>query len=180
MNVETLDEVAIPLSRTKIVVMIVGAVGFVVLSVWIWSLADAQPRFHPHFLRGVAAAGVGFFGLCAAYGCLKFFDCKPGLVIDREGIIDNSSAVAVGRIPWEHVVGFRVGEVYGQRILTIDVVDPQLYAGRGKAFQRLLHAANLRMTGSPINIASGALRADMDELIEVLTAAMERRQNAAS
>ena len=58
--------------------------------------------------------------------------------------------------------------------LTIEVVDPQKYVGRGGFVNRVLNAANARMTGSPINISPGSLRVKFDELLRVLTRAFER------
>jgi hypothetical protein len=59
-------------------------------------------------LRAVAVIGAGFAGLCACYASIKVFDRRPGLVIDKEGIVDNSSGVAVGRVPWHEITGARV------------------------------------------------------------------------
>src|SRR5580698_10622693 len=94
-------------------------------SIWIWSIADSQTRYSPLYMMCVAMAGVSFSGLCGIYGCIKVFDGKPGLIIDHQGIVDNSSAVSAGRILWDEIVGFRVSEIAGQRFLTIGLTDPQ-------------------------------------------------------
>ena len=61
--------------------------------------------------------------LAAIYGCIKIFDSKPGLVIDAEGLIDNSSAAAAGRIPWTDIGGVNVFTMHRQRMLTIELRD---------------------------------------------------------
>lgn len=176
MDYDGSTEVVIPLSKTKVALLIVGAVAFMAGSIWIWSIADTQARFNPLLLKAVAVAGVFFFGLCAIYGCIKAFDARPGLIIDSEGIVDNSSAVAAGRILWHEVVGLKVSEMAGQRFITIEVVDPEKFTKRGSLLGRMLNSANAKMTGSPINISSNSLRMKFDELFQLLTAALEKHK----
>ncbi len=95
------DQIVIPLSRTKIVLLFLGAVAFVLLSVWLWTIADHQTRHNPLYVKAVAIAGASFFGLCAGFAFIKLFDTKPGLIIDSDGIVDNSSGVSAGRVPWQ-------------------------------------------------------------------------------
>jgi hypothetical protein len=90
------SEVVIPLSKSKIALLLFGAVAFVAACVWIWSFADREPD--PLFVKGVAATGIVFFGLCAIVSCIKLLDGRPGLIIDGEGIVDNSSGGSARRI----------------------------------------------------------------------------------
>lgn len=78
-------------------------------------------------------AGLIFFGFCGVYAAGKLADRKPGLVIDDEGIIDNSSAIAAGRIRWGNMMGFTVTTIQGTKILNILVRSPQSYLeGKGR------------------------------------------------
>jgi hypothetical protein len=171
-------EIIIPLSKSKVALLVLGSVAFVGAGIWIWSIAETQTLFNPLYMKGVALASVSFFGLCGIYGCIKIFDRRPGLIIDAEGIVDNSSAVSVGRILWGDVVGLKVSSISGQRFLTIEVVDPQKYVERGGAFKRRLNAAGAKMTGSPINISSNTLGLKLDELVQVVTEAFEKYKRA--
>jgi hypothetical protein len=129
-------------------------------------------------MKAVAIAGVSFFGLCALCGCFKVFDTRPGLIIDDQGIVDNSSAVGAGRILWDEVVALNVSEIAGQRFITIVVADPEKFVGRGVFLSRMLNAVNTKMTGSPINISSNSLGLKFDELVQALTAAFEKHKGA--
>ena len=180
MKSDTPAEIIIPLSKNKIVLLLFGAVVFVAGSVWMWSIADSQNRHSPLFMKSVAAAGGLFFGLCGIYGGYKLFDTRPGLIIDDQGLIDNSSAVAVGRIPWDDIAALRLSVIAGQRLISILLTEPEKYASRGNLFGRMLNATSAKMTGSPINIASIAVRIDFDELVQVLTDAFERHRPAES
>lgn len=156
------DELRIPISKTKVVLLLIGPAAFVVASVWLWAAAETFP--HPFRARLAAVPGFAFFSLCAAYGCMKLFDTKPRLVVDKEGNIDNSSALSVGRVPWEDITAFKVTTISGQRFLTVELVDPQKYANRGHYIQRKINAVNIQMTGSPINISSNTLSMNLGDL----------------
>ncbi len=166
--------IVVPLGKRKVALLFLGSLAFVAGSIWMWSNADIQPRYPPLYVKGVALLAGAFFALCAIYSCVKLFDQRPGLIVDGEGIIDNSSGVAAGRIGWDEIVGLQVYQIAGQRFLTILVTDPQKYAGRGPFFTRMANAANTRMTGSPINISSSTLRLKFEDLVEMLTATFEK------
>ena len=174
MNADSTADAVIPLSKGRLTLLLLGCVAFVAGSIWIWSIADLQTRYNPLYMKCVAVASVSFFGLCGIYGCIKVFDGRPGLIIDDQGIVDNSNAVSAGRIFWDEIIGLRVSEIAGQRFLTIEVTDPQKYVERCGFILRMLNAANTKMVGSPINISSNSLKVNFDELVRMLTEAFEK------
>ena len=171
---ESTAGVSIPLSKTKNVLLFLGAVAFVVGSGWIWSIADTQTRYSPLFAKAVAVVGASFFALCSIYASFKIFDSRPGLIIDSQGIVDNSSAVAAGRIFWHEINGLKISDIAGQRFITIEVVDAKIFVERGGFLRRTLNAVNTKMTGSPLSISSNSLRVNFDQLVFQLTEAFEQ------
>src|SRR4051812_9551641 len=100
------DELVVPASRWKLVAAILGSIAFVLLGLWILRRA---PR------DGVEAAAAGlasiaFFGLCGVYAGWRLVRPRPAVVIDRQGILDNASALSVGLVRWDEV-----GELYEYR-----------------------------------------------------------------
>jgi hypothetical protein len=136
-------DVVIPLSKTKLVLAILGSAAFVAAGVWMWWFADVQSRFDSIVLKAVGAASIGFFGLCGLYACVKIFDRRPGLIIDDDGFIDRSSAAALGRIWWDDVLGIRIASIHRQRMAVVDVADPQRLIEGAGPIARKLHAANI-------------------------------------
>lgn len=164
-------ERVIELSRTKLVMMIAGSLLFVAAGAWFLtaseegSLVGTLGRFaRPWMIHGLGAVAILFFGGCALYGAAKAFDRRPGLVLRPDGFVDNSSAVAAGFIPWREVTGLGIFEFNRQRMLVVQVAEPEKYAARGNALKRALNQANTRMCGSPVVISSNALRIPFDEL----------------
>jgi hypothetical protein len=166
-------ELVVPLSKRKIALLLLGAVAFVCAGYWMWSIADTQTRFNPLFMKLLGVASIFLCGIGFILGCIKLLDSRPGFVIDREGIVDNSSFVSAGRIPWADVIGWKIATVSGQRFLMIEVIDPEKYLARAGALARMLYKANIGLIRSPINISSNALCLNFDELVKVMGAAFE-------
>lgn len=167
----TTEQYVIMLSRKKIVLLLLGAAAFVAVSAWMFTLDDAtirrEMRRSPVFVRGVGVVGMAFFGLCGVFAVKKLFDKKPGLVLNSSGIIDNSSAVAAGFIPWSEILGVEVFEMFRQKILVIKVTRPEAYVERGSRARQAANRANYRLCGSPIVITSNTLTIAFPELIAV-------------
>lgn len=166
-----MDSISIPLSKGKIVLIVIGSIAFVVMSCLLLIYSQQIPRMNSILIKGVVASGILFFGFCGVFGLKKLFDDKPGLIIDAEGIVDNSSAVAAGRILWDEITSLKISEIAGQRFLTIMVVSPEKYVGGQSKLRAWLNSMNTKMTGSPINISTNALKISLDALADHLTKA---------
>ncbi|HEY8976534.1 MAG TPA: STM3941 family protein [Burkholderiaceae bacterium] len=173
------DERIVELSKAKLAKLLVGACGFVVLGVLMlrpepeWSRLPF-PFDDSTLVRGTGLLAVGFFGLCALFGVRKLFERKPGLVLDSTGILDNTSGIAAGLVPWPEVVGFDIFQLHGARSLVVKVTDPDKYANRGGAIRRALNKANVVLCGSPIAITSSSLKIDFDELLRLCSDYLEK------
>jgi len=164
------DRIEIPLSKAKLLVLIVGAALFVALGVWLFLTADKQVRYDPSYVKGVAIVAIGFFELCGAYGLTKLFGNRPGLILDSAGLVDNSSAFAVGRVAWNEIRDIRVLSIRRQRFLALIVRDPGKYLCQGSFVRQYLKTKTFELTGSPVTIASNALRIGFDDLEKLLRA----------
>ena len=162
------------MSKVKIALLFAGATAFVAAGLWMWANPYQTPRLNSLYVKAVASASVGFFGLCAVYALFKLFDTAPGLIVDAEGIIDNSSGVSAGRIPWSDISGFKISTIQKQRFLTIEVYDAEKYVRRANVLKRPLVALNAKYFGSPIQISANTLKTDFDELIQLVTSSYAR------
>lgn len=172
------DRIAIPSSKVKLVLLTVGALLFVGAGIWLFDIADTQSRYAPIYVKGISVLAIGFFGLCALYGLLRLFDGAPGLVLDREGIIDNSSGVAAGRVAWREIRDIRVMSVSGQRFLAFVVNDPEKYLGKGNIVSRLFVKLNYKMYGTPIFISSHSLKVKFEDLEKLIQDFRRKHSNA--
>ena len=171
---QTADETIIELSKTKLVLLVLGSCAFVAAGAWLLSFNAAEIRHgrsfgffynNPLVVYGAGLAAILFFGLCGLYGLKKLFDKKPGLVLNSSGIVDNASGVAAGFIPWSEVTGASIYEIQKQKMLIVGVRSPQRYLDRGGALKRAFNKANSKMVGSPVAISAAALKIDFAELV---------------
>ena len=164
--------VEIPLSKGKLVRGFAGSLLFVAASVWILTTdPDSGRRLlsNPVIKYGIAVAGIVFFGYLAVMYLLKLRDKKPGLVIDENGIIDNSGGLAAGFIPWTDIEKFSIGKVMKQQFLVVAVQNPQYYIDNQKSILKkkgMLY--NLNNFGSPIAISTNTLNCKLPELLKLL------------
>lgn len=163
----TSEELAIPLSKTKLVMITLGCGGFVALGIWLFIVPDQFDLSHPLWIRAVGISSIVVFGLVFLYASKKLFDNSPGLVFNSNGIIDNSSGIAAGLIPWDEITNFSITSVYRQRFLTIHVRNPDHYLGNGNFLRRMANKANLKFYGSPIQISANSVTINFDELVSI-------------
>ncbi|MGH8761317.1 MAG: STM3941 family protein [Burkholderiales bacterium] len=166
------DPLVIPLSKTKLGLLLLGAAAFVALGIWLYLYAGELTLENSQYVlrvRAAAVACVGFFGLCAVYAGAKLFDNSPGLIIDAEGLVDNSSGLSAGRIPWSDIKGVGFTTVEKQRFLTIVVHDPHKYVRRASPLMRPFVTMNMKLFGSPIQISANTLKVNFDDLMKAVT-----------
>lgn len=166
------DEKVIGLSKKKILLLVLGSCVFVVLGAWLFLLdpemIQSLNRFNNSTLiHGTGLASMVFFGACGVFAIKKLFDSKAGLVFNSAGVIDNSSAVSAGLIPWSEIAGAEIFEIHKQKMLIIKVRNPQKYIEHGGKLRRALNNANYKMCGSPIAITSSSLKIDFSELLSL-------------
>lgn len=162
-----MNKIEIPLSKTKILLLLIGAIAFVILGTLFLITPDTfiSPIFrNPQAIRIAGIVAVLFFGAVGLYGFRKFFDKTIGLTIDENGITDNTNATSVGLIDWNDIVEIRTEQVMSTKFLMIFTSNPDKYMERVNGFKRKLMQGNIKMYGTPLSITSNTLRYDFDDL----------------
>jgi len=162
-----MDKIEIQISKTKISLLLIGALIFVILGI-LFSLTPEKFTTtifrNPQIIRIVGIVAVLFFGAAGIYGLRKLFDKSVGLTIDDYGITDNSNASSVGLIDWADILDIKTEQVMSTRFLLIFVDNPDKYLERVNGFKRKLMKGNMKMYGTPLSITSNTLRYDFSDL----------------
>lgn len=170
-------KIEIPISKAKIVILLIFAILFVlfgalfVISPDLFSGKLTQP-----LLRIVGVVAVAFFGLCLVFIVKKLFDPNAGMIIDDRGIWDNSSGSSVGLIEWADITGIVTSQVSATRLLMIMTDQPDKYINKAK--NRVSEKAlimNHKMFGTPISITSSALQISFDDLERLIMKEWKKR-----
>lgn len=171
------EKIEIPLSKKKLIIMLIGSIGFVAAGLWfvINPPAISNSFFgNPTVILLSGIASILFFGICAVFVARKISDNKPGLIIDNIGITDNSSGISAGQIFWNDIENISVIEIHRQKLIMLHLINPQDYIDKqASGFKRKMMNMNLNMYGTPCSITSNALQINFDELLNILYTRLE-------
>jgi len=170
-------KIEIPLSRRKLVKLICYCIVFIAAGTWlaIYQPQTSNPILNSTLLKyaigmlGILMGLIGFFAFL-----MKIFDTKAGITIDQTGVIENASALSVGRIPWADILDIRETTAQGsfsakEKFIIIMVKNPDYYISKQKnAIRRKLMELNARKSGSPLYITTNGLKIRHAELKELL------------
>jgi hypothetical protein len=165
-------KIEIPLSKKKLFLILLGAIGFVLIGLWFL----INPPISSHQIFGLSSIypivgfiSVLFFGLGAIAIFSKISDKKAGLIINCQGIIDNSSGVSAGLVSWKDIQEIKVAQVMNQKFLMLIVENPQDYLAKvTNTIKRKGMELNYKTYGSPISISASSLKINFDELHKLL------------
>jgi hypothetical protein len=162
--------------KTNLIIACLGSLIFVGIGIWL-----AFGINHPTFLQIlVGVLSMLFFGLTGAISIGKLLDTRPGLIINDQGIQDNSSGVAGGFLAWEQIVGIETKQVKGQSFVQIFLKDPEQYLAQAKGWRKQLQKLNYEWYGTPINISANSLIISHSELRHILTTHLKAYQQKQS
>ena len=166
-----MNKVEIPLSKTKIILLLLGGLAFVIAGI----LFTINPEEFispimrsPQIIRIGGITAVLFFGTASVYGIRKLFDKQMGLIIDEEGIIDNTNASSLGLIKWADIKNIKTEQVASTKFLLIYTKNPDKYFNKVKGFKRKLMESNNIMYGTPLSITSSSLECNFNDLEELI------------
>jgi hypothetical protein len=167
-------EMTIEFSTKKWLLILVGSILFVVGGFWMLNEDEETIRMARHWdpasVHVVGGISVIFGGLGAVIAMWGLFRKKAALKFTEAGLIDNSTSVSAGLIPWSDIVGAEIYEVQRKPMLVIKVTDPDRYIETGSDLKRWAKRANFNMCGSPVVISCSTLKIDFDELVQIFNA----------
>ncbi len=124
---------------------------------------------NPTMIFIVGGASILFFGFCAFSIFRKLPDTKPGLVIDKIGLTDNTGGASAGQILWRDIEDISVLKIHRQKLIMIRLKNPQEYIDKQTSgFKKKLMQMSMKMYGSPLGLSSNALQIKFDKLLNIL------------
>src|SRR3989344_2889943 len=166
------EQIKIPLSKKKLILMLIGSMGFVVAGFWFVIKPPTNNNLflgNPIVILLTGIVSILIFGFCAFSYIRKILDNKPGLIIDNIGLTDNSSGVSVGQILWNNIENISVIEIFGQKLILIKINNPQEYINKQmNCFKKKFAQINMNKYGTPLSITSNTLKIKFDELLNIL------------
>ncbi|NMM47667.1 STM3941 family protein [Marinigracilibium pacificum] len=174
------NKIEIQLSKTKIILLLIGSLAFVIAGVFFILNPEMFSRSifgNQLIVRIIGISAILFFGLCLIFISRKLFDNRIGFIIDDKGITDNSNAFDIGLIEWEDIVRIETLQIASTKLIMIDTIKPEKYIDRAKnGMMKKVMQSNYKMYGSPISISTNALKIKHNELEAILLKEFAIRQ----
>lgn len=172
------EQIEIPLSKVKMVLLLIGALLFValglILIIYEPESINQSNRYawimnpFPRFLMGFVC--VTFFGFAAITMFFRLFNKKTGLIINERGIYDNSSATALGFILWEDVKEVKMVTVNQSKFILVIVQNPAHYLTKTTNWIKMRGLKiNFKYYNTPICISANSLQITADQLYKLLS-----------
>jgi len=111
---------------------------------------------------------------------IKLFDKGYGLIIDKDGITDNTNGSSVGLISWTDILSIETKQVMTTKFLLVFITNPDKYINHTKGLKRKLLQANMRANGTPLSITSNSIRCNFDDLQTLLISNLNEFKKVAS
>lgn len=160
------QEIHIGLNRRRLIVNVaVSAVlGFAALIGLFW-IADHQEAISPVFYKTIGGIVFGFCVIIGGTHSKRLAKKNAGLTLTKEGLLDQSSSIAVGLVRWKDMKSIQSAKTPTSKLLLIEVKRPDdvVKNAKNKAIKRLMQQ-NVRLYKTPIVINAKILDASFEEL----------------
>jgi hypothetical protein len=161
------DSIRIYPIRTKLWLVLLGAILFVALGVSILGLRE-EPAPLRLYHGLVAVLAIVFFGACAVVALVRILVPSPAVVLSREGLTDTTSPFGVGFLSWDEVAFISIYLIQGQRMLGVFLKDAVSIRARVGGVRAGYMKTNLRMGFAPVNIPQVLVPMPLEELAELI------------
>lgn len=173
------EPIIIQLGKTKMFLSLLIAFGFVGIGVWL-AFFEKTPSFNTNpFLIGVLGwITIIFFGIASIIILRKSLLPSQGLYIDSKGILDSSSGISAGFIPWKSIASIEEIMVVNQKFIAIHLHDPEAFiASQTSNFTRKAMNVNHKRFGSAVSISANNLKIEHKELLQLLQKKLEQNKH---
>jgi hypothetical protein len=164
--------IEIPLSKRKLLKSLAACLLLFAGSAWIliFQPTTSNALFNSPLIKyGASSAGALLFGFGLILFTIKLFRGGKGLLIDVNGITDDSSLTGAGFVPWSEITHIVTTRVAKQEFLILMVKNPESYIERETNFlKRKTMQANYKHYFSPISITDKSLQTTLPELRDLL------------
>jgi hypothetical protein len=160
------DFVAKP-SRARIALIILGALAFVAIGLWMIGAFGAPPessRKSPIFIAVIGWVSILFFGFCGLAGIRMLFDTDVQVRINASGLYWKRWSDQT--ILWSDITDIGVWEHQRQKSIIVNLRDPDRY--RSSRLMGKLSGANRALTGGDIAITLSGTDGRFDDAMAAI------------
>lgn len=171
-------QLKVPINKSKAIRLFIFFALFVILS----ALMATRPELFVKgerfgFVRVMGYVCTVIFVLAATVVSNKVFNQKPGLLIDDEGLTDNSLGVLFSKVGWTEIESIKSLHAAGENFITVVLKHPEAFiVNETNAVKRKMLELNYQTLRTPINIAASRLKMDFDQLYSAINNQFEKHK----
>jgi hypothetical protein len=177
------NNIIIAFSKKKL--LKVWLFSFIFLGLGLWMIIanphTSNPVFNNIIVKTLASYGSLIMGMIGIYYfSRKLLTKEPALVINENGIYDNSTAFKFGLIPWSDMTFIaeqciQISPASRQSFITIGLKKPGDYIEREQnILRKKLLQANANQYGSPVHLSTNGFITEHTELLKILQDELEK------
>ena len=161
-----MEPLIIKQNKFRTFLLFLGALTGVYISIWLFNEPSSENdsffgklNEEKHMLLGVACFMASSFAVW--YSSIKLFDSKPSLIVNDEGIYDNSNAASIGFISWETITDVGIITIRKRNILCIYINNNEEVLSKVNFLKRIFLKGSISWYRTPIGISAINLNSDI-------------------
>jgi hypothetical protein len=164
-------------SKKKTTFLLITCLSFVTIAI---SFIIDPPTGRIPFIDSPAALKVLlsvcalFFGVISIFLIKKMFDRRPAIIIDGNGIDDNSSMCSAGYVEWNQIDTVWIIEVNRQKMIAIRLIDVESHMRLRSTFAKKTVKLNYKMYEMHFAISANSLDTDIEPLYKIMVEKINR------
>lgn len=170
-------------SKKKSFFLLIVSLLFVIGEIWMFMNAENLNSFRlksPILIKAIGIISVLFFSLSLYISIRQLVKNKLLLIVDGNGIIINPKKNSFELINWKNIEGFSEIKIQSQKILLIDVNNPDFWIQKEtNLIRKKMIQYNFKQYGSPFCLSAVSMQINHAELMKVLNENLEKYKKQA-
>lgn len=158
------DSIIIKTNKKSIIIGLIGSLVFIIVGLFMITKPDSIGRYSESIIQTCGIIGNLFFGLTSIYLTKKIYDKKAGLIMDKSGLVINTSIISKHSIKWDELRGTDLTKIGKEKILFLYLNDSKGFIKKFNPIEQFLMRLNLSIYGSPNGISMRSINYDIDKL----------------
>lgn len=155
------DKIVVTSSLWRSILLIIGSLIMTIGCLYASTAWDAWI-----FEKIIAIIAIIFFGLGTIYLIYRTIAKKELIIIDKNGITDNSSAVSFWFIPWNDICNIEITDVKNEKFITLSLNNEDKYLEGTSKVKKTLALTNRSLGYGMVNITLVGTGVDVYEFYQ--------------
>lgn len=168
-----MDKIVIKQSLRKMILLLLGSALLTAMGAFCILEGIKQSDLVYSVVGILGVLYFGFYLICYLYRILK---PKDILVIDENGVTDQSTVTSVGEIPWDNIECFYKRKLLFNKYICVKLKDNQKILSQLKPWKRTILKLNTPSGFEVVSITLDITDAKIDNVLEQLDSALEEYQ----